>query len=144
MNEKIRIKRLVRQEEYVEAFHVIKQLRNQLEENDYLILLEKMINEGYQLFGLYFESEIVAVAGGIVLTNFYYGKHIWINDLVTLEQHRSKNYGKRLLGFIEDWAKKENCKVIALSTGLQRHSAHKFYEKKMDFERSSYVMKKHL
>ncbi|QAA35351.1 GNAT family N-acetyltransferase [Clostridium manihotivorum] len=122
----------------------MKQLRNDLDEEKYLSLLEHMKKEGYKMFALYYEDAIVAVAGVITLTNLYYGKHVWVNDLVTDSKQRSKNYGQRLLDFISQWAKENGCEVVALSSGLQRTEAHKFYEYKMGFDKTSYVFKKQI
>ncbi|WP_155268508.1 GNAT family N-acetyltransferase [Clostridium beijerinckii] len=78
----------------------------------------------------------------IKLTNLYYGKHVWVNDLVTDVNQRSKKYGETLLSFINEWAKENGCDVVALSSGLQQAEAHKFYESKMGFAKTSYVFKK--
>lgn len=143
MNELInRVKQLKGREDYLKAFPVVKQLRNNLDEKTYLSLLEDMRKEGYKMFALYSDETIVAVAGIIMLTNLYYGKHVWVNDLVTDEKQRSKNYGQILLDFISNWAKENGCEVVALSSGLQRTEAHRFYELKMGFDKTSYVFKK--
>ncbi len=80
----------------------------------------------------------------IKLTNPYHGKHIWVNDLVTDVNQRSKKYGQMLLAFINGWAKENGCNVVVLSSGLQRVKAHEFYEIKMGFDKTSYVFKKEL
>ena len=49
-----------------------------------------------------------------------------------------------LLSFVNEWAKENSCEVVALSSGLQRVEAHKFYESKMEFDKTSYVFKKQL
>lgn len=53
-------------------------------------------------------------------------------------------YGKTLLTFIENRAKENGCGIVALLSGLQRSEAHKFYESKMEFDKTSYVFKKQL
>ncbi|WP_202127715.1 GNAT family N-acetyltransferase [Clostridium sp. C8-1-8] len=136
------VRELKVREEFLQAFPVMKQLRNDLDEEKYLSLLEDMKEEGYKMFALYSNETIVAVAGIIMLTNLYYGKHVWVNDLVTDEKQRSKNYGQILLDFISNWAKENGCEVVALSSGLQRTEAHRFYELKMGFDKTSYVFKK--
>lgn len=138
------VRELLNKEDLIRAFPVIKQLRIHLDEDIYLNLIEEMKKEGYSIFALYLEKEIVAVVGVIKLTNLYYGKHVWVNDLVTDVNHRSKGYGQILLSFINKWAKENGCGVVALSSGLQRVEAHKFYESKMEFDKTSYVFKKQL
>lgn len=138
------IREVLSKEELLEAFSVIKQLRTHLVEEAYLNLIKDMKKEGYRMFGLYVEDKVVAVIGVIKLTNLYYGKHIWVNDLVTDVSQRSKKYGQILLSFINEWAKEHSCEVVALSSGLEKIEAHKFYESKMEFNRVSYVFKKQL
>lgn len=135
------IKELVDKDDLLNAFSVIKQLRTHLTEEVYLDLIQDMISDGYKMFALYADANIVSFAGVIKLTNLYYGKHIWVNDLLTDTNQRSKGYGEALLSFIKDYAKDNGCEVVALSSGLLRLDAHKFYESKMGFDKASYVFK---
>ncbi|SDN31489.1 Acetyltransferase (GNAT) domain-containing protein [Fictibacillus solisalsi] len=128
--------------EVKDAFPVMKQLRPHLTEALYLSLYEEMRTSGYTLLACYDDESIVAVAGFAVLTNLYYGKHVWIYDLVTDEQVRSKGYGEELLSFIESFAAQNNCNCVALSSGTARTDAHRFYEARMGYARVSYVFKK--
>jgi GNAT superfamily N-acetyltransferase len=86
----------------------------------------------------------MALAGIAIRTNFYYGKYLYVYDLVTTESGRSKGYGKALLDAMEVLARAESCDTIALSSGFQRVDAHRFYEDKMGYDRVSYVFKKEL
>jgi GNAT superfamily N-acetyltransferase len=138
------IKELINNDDFLKAFPVMKQLRTHLTQETYLNLIEDMKKEGYKMFALCVEEEIVAVIGVIKLTNLYYGKHVWVNDLVTDVSQRSKGYGQILLSFVNEWAKENACEVVALSSGLPRVDAHKFYESKMEFDKTSYVFKKQL
>jgi len=123
---------------------VLREFRRNLSEQDYLNLLEEMRKEGYRLFALRDGDVIVSLAGVAVRTNFHDGRHVWVYDLVTTSTARSKGYGRRLLEYIEDFARRENCRIVALASGLQRTDAHRFYEKNMSYDRTSYVLKKTL
>ncbi|WP_407657082.1 GNAT family protein [Mastigocoleus testarum] len=46
--------------------------------------------------------------------------------------------------FIEEFARQENCKVIALSSGFERKNAHRFYEERMNYQKRAYAFKKSL
>lgn len=138
------IKFLESESELLEGYHVLKELRTSLSEKEFFKHLPQMQKEGYQLVGLEVESHLVAVAGIIPLTNFYHGKHIYIYDLVTKASVRSKGYGERLLDYILEMAKEEGYENISLSSGLQRITAHRFYEEKMNFSKTSFVFVKPL
>ena len=43
------------------------------------------------------DGAIKALAGIAHLTNLYYGRHIWVYDLITTAAERSKGYGAALL-----------------------------------------------
>lgn len=143
-NKDILIREILSEEDLLKAFVVMKQLRTHLDERSYLALVTDMKKEGYKMFGLWVEEKIVAVTGIIQLTNLYYGKHIWVNDLVVDETQRSTGYGQELLNFVIAWGKENHCGVVALSSGLEKEYAHKFYESKMAFNKVSYVFKKQI
>ena len=99
---------------------------------------------GYQIFCLFENGEIISYAGIAILTNLYYGEHIWVYELVTDEAKRGKGYGKLLLSHIETYAKDNSLNCVALSSGLQKEEAHRFYENAMNYDKVSYVFKKNL
>jgi GNAT superfamily N-acetyltransferase len=142
----MKIKELVTEEEIISAYPVMKQLRPHLDENTYLqLVLDGKEKEGYRLFALYDEeNEIAAVTGFMPMITLYYGHYIWVCDLVTDERKRSKGCGNILLSFVHKWAKENGFHKVALSSGLQRLDAHRFYEEKMNYEKVSYVFLKNL
>lgn len=91
--------------QWKEAFPIMNQLRSDLVEKTYLDLLSEMKEDGYRLFALFSEGNIIALAGLSLRVNFYSKRHVFIYDLVTDASHRSLGYGERLLNFIHNWAK---------------------------------------
>lgn len=127
----------------LDAYPVMRQLRTHLSKEKFLeLVLEAQEKEGYKLFALIEDSKIVSVVGFQPMITLYYGRFVWVCDLVTDENVRSKGYGERLLHFVHEWAKENDYESVALSSGLQRTSAHKFYENKMKYDRVSYVFRK--
>ena len=125
--------------EWREAFPVMQQLRTHLDEETFVESVAEMQVDGYRLFALRVAGEIVALAGVRLATNMYYGRHLWVDELVTDESRRSQGYGARLLSFLEDWAADRDCELLALSSGLQRTDAHRFYEETAEMDRRSYI-----
>ncbi len=136
------IRQLSTEKEIKEAFPVMKQLRPHLTEALYLALNEEMQTNGYTLLGCYDDETLVAVAGFAILTNLYYGKHVWVYDLVTDGNLRSRGFEEELLSFIESFALHNSCNCVALSSGIARKDAHRFYEGKMGYDCVSHVFKK--
>lgn len=142
MSEKM-IKELEKDEEILSAYPVMNELRTQLKETEFLSLVKEAIEvERYKLFAMEVDGRIVAVTGFKEMTTLYYGRFVWICDLVTSEPYRSQSYGEELLRFVENWSKDHGYDRIALSSGLKRTRAHKFYESKMNYDCVSYVFKK--
>lgn len=135
------IKQLVTKDEWLTVYPLIKQLRTHLDEASFLALTEEMAEEGYQLLALYHENTAVAVAGIVMKTNYYYGKHIFVYDLVTDMHKRSNGYGEKIMQYVYAYAQENDCKHVALESGLARADAHRFYEKKLGFEKYCYSFK---
>jgi GNAT superfamily N-acetyltransferase len=141
----IEIKQLNGEQEWLDAYPVMKQLRPHLDESGYLNLIKEASNtDGYKLAALYEGGRIVAVTGFMPMVTLYNGKSIWVCDLVTDAAVRSNGHGKKLLNYVECWAKDKGYDIISLSSGLQRLDAHRFYEDKMDYKKKSYVYLKEL
>ncbi|QDI90907.1 GNAT family N-acetyltransferase [Salicibibacter halophilus] len=128
-----------------EAFPVMNQLRTHLNEKEYMELVaEARDKDMYRMFALYDQEDIVAVIGFKPMITLYYGRFVWVCDLVTDTDKRSNGYGEKLLLYVHNWALENNYKSVALSSGLQRYDAHRFYEEKMEYGKASYVFKKSL
>ncbi|MEA2452677.1 MAG: hypothetical protein QOG04_1387 [Actinomycetota bacterium] len=140
-----RVVELTTDEEFRSAFPVMNELRTHfLELGEYEAALADMRPDGYRLFAAKDGDRIVALAGIAIRTNFYYGKFLYVYDLITSESERSRGHGKLLLDHLEELARADGCQTIALSSGVQRKDAHRFYEDKMGYDRPSFVFKKEL
>ena len=130
-------------EEWRRAWPVMRQLRGHLDVERWLELMDVMTPDGYRLLSLQTaDGTIEALAGIRVATNLYYGKHVWVYELVTSETSRSKGHGRAILGHVEELAAAEGCEMVALSSGLQRADAHRFYDEHMGYDRVSYTFTK--
>lgn len=136
---------LTSQAEILKAYPIMHQLRTHLDEKAYLdLVMEAKEKDMYRLFALSDQDEIVAVIGFKPMITLYYGRFIWVCDLVVDQHKRSKSYGEKLLSYVEDWATNNGYENVALSSGLQRAEAHRFYDEKMGYDKVSYVFKKTL
>ncbi|HEY8158537.1 MAG TPA: GNAT family N-acetyltransferase [Methylobacter sp.] len=109
------------------CFQVMKQLRTELVEASFVPLVRELMSDGYQLAYLRDEAQVVCVAGFKISKNLFLGKHLYVEDLSTLESERSKNYGKQMMAWLRDLATSEGCNAFHLDSGVHRHRAHKFY-----------------
>ncbi|MDA8352573.1 MAG: GNAT family N-acetyltransferase [Firmicutes bacterium] len=138
------IRELISEAEWRQAYPIMKELRTHLDESGFVEMVKVMQGEGYRLFALETEGEVVAVAGVAIRMNLYYGRHCFVYDLVTRSDLRSRGYGEELLSFLHEWGRQRDCRLVALTSNLTRQDAHRFYEEKMDYRRVSYVFRKDL
>ncbi len=87
--------------------------------------------QGYRLFGIFEEGKAnaVAVCGFREQTNLAGGRHIHIDDIVTIPHGRSKGYAARLLAEVCRIAAEEGMDKIQVCSdvGSERTPAHRLY-----------------
>ncbi|WP_407272371.1 hypothetical protein [Radiobacillus sp. PE A8.2] len=64
--------------DYKQAYPLMSELVDHISEQEYLTLLTEMRKEGYRLFGLTYEENMVALAGASIRTDFFNGRHLWV------------------------------------------------------------------
>jgi predicted N-acetyltransferase YhbS len=67
----------------------------------------------------------------------------WLTTLVVLEDARGAGIGSALVRHVEGWAIEKGAKRLSVTSGIQRHSTHEFYEKR-DYERTGLRFSKKL
>lgn len=124
------------------TFKVMKQLRPLLREETYVqTILNLKDTDNYQLVGSFDEENLcIAAAGYRIKHSLFLGgnKELYIDDLVTDAAQRSRGIGQILMDWLNDVAKNNHCVGIALDSGLDRRDAHRFYEAKMDMQKTAY------
>ena len=118
-------------EEIRKCYAVMAQLRPHFRtENDFVEQVKcQYAAHNFRL--VYLEENDVKAVGGIRIGEWLAGgKYLEIEDLVALENERSKGYGGELFDWIIEHARRENCDQIKLVSSVKRFGAHKFYLKK--------------
>ncbi len=115
-------------EEIQSCYTVIRQLRPHLiEEQAFIKQVQRQFAEGYRLTCWQEEGKVKALIGFRILEFLAWGKVLYIDDLITDSETRRNGHGGRLLKWVIEQAKKENCDQVHLDSGPQRHDAHKLY-----------------
>lgn len=109
------------------AWPVAQQLRPHLTEDSFVAQALRQIDDGFRATALYDEGVARAYAGWRVYENLVYGKHMYVDDLVTDQTVRSRGYGKTLLDWLKDEARRQGCAKLQLDSGTHRKDAHAFY-----------------
>ena len=106
---------------------VLMVLRPHLDATEFVSMVTGMLQEGYKLAFIEENNKAAAAIGYRHLQFLYNGKHIYIDDLVTLPQHRGKGYAGALLDYVEAEAMANGYKTITLDSGHHRTDAHRLY-----------------
>lgn len=114
-------------EQIVECYLVLKELRPELDEQQFLAMINLQQTQGYQLLTAFTDGQLVAVAGFVIGYKLAWGKHLYIDDLVTSADCRSNGVGKSMFDWLITYALEQGCSQVHLDSGVQRFSAHKFY-----------------
>ena len=109
------------------CYPVMAQLRPHVDENDFPDRVRKQISEGYRLACLYDDGAIQSVAGFRIIENLAAGRHLYVDDLVTDENSRSKGYGAAMFDWLVYYAKTHSCGQLHLDSSVHRFGAHRFY-----------------
>jgi GNAT superfamily N-acetyltransferase len=114
-------------EQILSCFDVMQQLRPKLVRASFVTIVRELMGGGYELAYVESDKQVVAAAGFRVAQNLFFGKHLYVDDLVTDEHVRSGGFGRILMDWLTDYAKQNGCEHIHLDSGVQRHKAHRFY-----------------
>jgi GNAT superfamily N-acetyltransferase len=109
------------------CMEVLQVLRPHLDETTFVSMVTEMLDEGYKLAFIEEDNKAAAAIGYRHLQFLYNGKHIYIDDLVTLEAYRGKGYAGALLDYVEAEAKQHGYKTVTLDSGHHRTTAHRLY-----------------
>ncbi len=122
------VKQLSLDDEIEATFPAISQLRHHWGKGSYLATVRRMeTSDGYRLAAVREEDLTRCVAGYRFQGLLAYGKTFYVDDLVTDEVSRSRDFGKQMLGWLVDEAQRHDCARMHLTSGVQRHEAHRFY-----------------
>ncbi len=110
-----------------EIYPVVHELRDELSSEEFHSRYAEGYPGGYRVVALFDEGECRAVAGYRIMTNLVRGRVLYVDDLVTSAQFRSRGYGKRLNDHLTQVARDAGCDHVALDSGTQRTGAHRFY-----------------
>jgi GNAT superfamily N-acetyltransferase len=106
---------------------VLAQLRTHLDAASLTAIYVEGHPQGLRFLVAYDGDRCVGVAGWRILALTFAVRKLYVDDLVTAADGRSKGVGHALLAELETRARGAGCTVIDLDSGVQRHDAHRFY-----------------
>jgi GNAT superfamily N-acetyltransferase len=128
MTQNVIVERIETDAQILTTSEVMRQLRPHISEKDYLPIVRRMIaNDRFRLAAVREDGVVRAVAGYRIMEMLYCGRILFVDDLITDERTRSQGHGKRLLDWLQEQARVQNCDELHLDSGVHRAGAHRFY-----------------
>ena len=106
---------------------VMLELRDSFDRAGLITQMQAQRADGYRLAYVEAAGEVLCVAGFVVGTKLAWGKHVYVDDLVTAARHRSTGAGAMMIEWLRAYAKDQGCRELHLDSGVQRYAAHRFY-----------------
>lgn len=121
------IKDIQSKAEMLETFPVLRRMYPSLTFEAYHEELELMLSNGYgQLLVL--ENDVcLGLSGYWFNSKLWCGKYLECDNVIILEEHRSKGIGKILFDALKKKAEELDCTMMALDSYTDNFKAHKFF-----------------
>jgi GNAT superfamily N-acetyltransferase len=114
-----------------DCFPVMSQLRPQLRQDEFVARIRRKEAESYRLAFLRDETgRVRSVAGFRFMDRLHAGLVLYVDDLVTDSEARSRGHGDQLFDWLVTHARKNKCQALTLDSGTHRVDAHRFYLRK--------------
>lgn len=110
------------------AVPLLRDLRNGLEEATFTERLARAWHDGYRILAAKDGASILGIAGYRVVHDLFWGKTLYVDDLIVAASSRGQGIGAQLLTAMNTHARETGCDHIRLCSGLDRDAAHRFYK----------------
>jgi len=124
---KMEVRILKSEDELKTVAPILSQLRPHFDLNELVDRIKIQQKRGYKLAYVVSGETVFCVAGFVTGYKLAWGKHIYIDDLVTSEEHRSAGAAKILMEWFKTYAKENGYEAIHLDSFVLKFSSHKFY-----------------
>jgi GNAT superfamily N-acetyltransferase len=114
-------------EEINACYPVMAELRPHVAREDFLSRVRRQMDIADYRLACAIDEEVKAVAGFRISENLAWGKFLYVDDLVSKSDDRSKGYGGALFDWLVEHARENSCDEFHLDSGVQRFRAHRFY-----------------
>ena len=125
------------------CYSVMAELRPHVAADEFVTRVKRQIEQAnYKLAYVSDDGEVKAVGGFRISECLAWGRFMYVDDLVSKSDERSKGYGGALFDWLVDYARSQNCDQFHLDSGVHRFAAHRFYlTKRMEIQAHHFGLK---
>lgn len=130
------------QADLMAVYPVMAELRPHLDLPAFLAAVALQQAQGYRVHFVEEDGAVCAAAGWRIMDRLSWGRHLYVDDLVSRSTERGRGHGSALMDWLISEARRQNCAELHLDSGVQRHGAHRFYlHKGMDITCHHFALK---
>lgn len=119
--------RFIPKQELESILPLVESLNPKLEPEVLRQRLQEMKTQSYQCVGGFHDGRLIAICGLWITTRFYSGKQLEPDNVIIHPDYRSLGLGQRLMDWIYQYAKSEQCEFCELNAYVTNTAAHRFY-----------------
>lgn len=86
-----------------------------------------MVAQDYRCVGIFDGEQLIGCAGLWILVKYYVGKHLEVDNVIILPEYRGQGIGKRLMQWIYDYARENDCEASELNCYIVNAEGQKFW-----------------
>lgn len=113
--------------EMPQLFPLIKQLNPDINRAEFARFLKEAIQGGYRCLGAFQGKKLVGACGIWIMSRFWCGRFLEVDNLVVDQHQRNDGIGKLLMQKVERLAHAEKCRVVLAASYSYNHASHRFY-----------------
>jgi GNAT superfamily N-acetyltransferase len=128
----MQIKEITQRNDITSSFQILKQIYNNISEENYVEEILNMMQRGYKMAGVFdknSEDKCIGVVGIRVIRKLQFGRSIEIEDFMIDRAKRGIGVGKMLIKWVEWQAANFGCLNIIGFLGNQRAESQKIYSR---------------
>jgi len=119
--------KIIAQENIKSIIPLLLQLNSNIEEEVLESRLDDMMNNNYECVGVYDDEKLIGISGIWMLTKYYVGKHIELDNVYILPEYQKKGIGKLMVDWILEYGKSKGCIASELNCYLSNTEGHQFW-----------------
>jgi GNAT superfamily N-acetyltransferase len=124
------------------CYPVMAELRPHVTAEEFVPRIRRQMEIASYHLAYVLDGNVKAVAGFRISECLAWGKFVYVDDLVSRSDDRSKGYGGNLFDWLVSYARDAGCDEFHLDSAVHRFGAHRFYlNKRMDIACHHFALK---